>query len=492
MEIVATPRQIVDVLPDLIFEFDGDARYVALHCGDKSDLYCAPEEFLGRHYTEVLPTSVTDKFGVPLEEALATGNPTRVNYLLPGDDEIQYFECRFLPLESAGVLGVVRNMTDSWRSKTELKQRESQYRTLVNNIPGLVYRCMIDENWTSVYVSPAVEHLTGYPPEDFLARRRSFTEITHPEDRLPVRREVMAAVDERRPFHVSYRVIDKNGEIRHVTERGQAVYAEHDEVHYLDGVVFDVTEIHQMRQRVLINSKMAAVGNLAAGVAHEINNPLTIAMANLEFVAEELEEHSADRDGEIATAIGKVQDGITRVRNIIDDLRAFTDAADSRADRLDLEKLTNWAVRRTISRSDSTRANCIETHLSPVPPIWASEVGLVQVIWNLLDNGMEAIARRDDGGGKVEVRLRHENDRVILEVCDDGPGMSKQVADRAFEPFFTTKVVGEGAGLGLFVCKGLVEGMDGTIDLDTQLDRGTCVQVAFPTFEPHYSEPGAE
>lgn len=490
-------EQILSALPDLIFEFTPDGHYAAMHAGSEDELYCPPEDFLSLHYSEVLPDDVAEKFGAAFHEATDSGEPTTVSYLLPASDELDYYECRFLPLEDGPILATIRNMTDTWRTKTELEQSESRYRTLVNNIPGMVYRCLTDKDWTAVFVSPAVEDLTGYPASDFMSRRRNLADITHPEDRQPVRRQVMAALEQRRPFHVSYRMIGADGEIRHVAERGQAVYAKHDEVDYLDGVVFDVTDIHRMRQRVLLNSKMAAVGNLAAGVAHEINNPLTIAMANLEFVSRALDNgadgppENADEEAEetvsrddIQAAIDKVHSSIERVQSIIDDLRTFTDAADSRADQIDLQRLTEWAIRRT--RAQSSTPGRIESDIDSVPNVWASEVGVVQVIWNLVDNGLEAIA--DDDSGAVHVSLREIDDRVVLQICDDGPGMDADVATRAFEPFFTTKPVGEGAGLGLFVCKGLVEGMDGSIELDTAPGDGTCVRISFPAFSAPYPD----
>ncbi len=482
-------QQIVAALPDLIFEFSADGYYSHVHSDDDSDLYCSPEEFLGEHFSDVLPQPVVEEFDAAFTELGEHGQPITMSYMLPIDAELQYFECRLLPMETGHILALIRNMTDSWRAKTELEQSETRYRTLVNNIPGIVYRCHLDEEWSAVYVSPAIEELVGYPAQDFMTRRRSLSGVTHPEDRQRVRREVMNAVKEQRSFQMSYRMIDADGQVRQVTERGQAVYAEFDEVNYLDGVVIDVTEVHQMRQRLLLNTKMAAVGNLAAGVAHEINNPLAIAMANLDFIADELREttdtDNADSTDGIRDALSKVQGSIDRVRSIIDDLRTFTDAADGRAQQLDLQRLTQWAIERARSRSESTEA--IHTDLHSVPTIWASEVGVVQVIWNLLHNGLEALERRKEEGGHVVVTLRQHDDRVILQVCDNGPGMSDDIANRAFEPFFTTKPVGQGAGLGLFVCQGLVEGMDGSIDFETNPGEGTCIQISFPTYEAPYT-----
>ena len=487
---IATAEQIVAVMPDLIFEFSPDGRYIAMHAGGEDNLYCSVDKILGRHFRDVLPGPVVRELEPAFEKA-AAGKVTTVSYLMPGFDRLKYFDCRLLPIESGHILALIRDMTDSWRDKTELEQSEERYRTLVNNIPGVVYRCHLDAEWTAIFVSPEIEQMLGFPADDFLTRRRSFAGISHPEDHEPVRRDVLQAVEQGRPYHVSYRIIDAEGQVRHVIERGQAIYAEFDDANYLDGIILDVTDIHRMRQRLLVNSKMAAVGNLAAGVAHEINNPLAIAMANVEYVSEELGT-VADLVGDdpalegaladVALAVDKIQGGIDRVRGIIDDLRAFTDAAEGRADRLDVRRLIQWTIHRADARTIAPGS--IDVRLDDVPSIWASEVGVVQVLWNLMDNAIEAVADEAESDGAIRISLFEEDEQVCLEVTDDGPGMEPDVAARAFEPFFTTKPVGQGAGLGLFVCRGLVESMDGNIELHTAPGEGTRVRVCFPAFNP--------
>ena len=493
MSPIANSDEVLDVMPDIILELTRDGRYVAFHIGPEPQLYASPEKLVGKHYGEVLPEAVTRQFDAGFDDLRRSGETTTFSYMLPREDELEYYECRLLPLKSDHVVALIRNMTDSWRAKTELQQSASRYRTLVNNIPGLVYRCAIDDNWTTHFVSDAIEEMVGYDGDEFISQQRGLVEIIHPEDRNHVQQTVRQAVDADEPFRISYRMIDADGEVRHAIERGQAIYAEFDETRYLDGVIFDVTELHKMRQRVLVNSKMAAVGNLAAGVAHEINNPLTVALANLEYVAEELGavEDAVDDDPpvvealkDVSTAVEKIQGGIDRVRNIIDNLRTFTDAAESQADHVDITDLVDWAIRRKQERVDCD--GCLRPQLDSVAPVWASEVGLVQVVWNLIDNGLEAIARSDKDG-VVDISLTEEGDRVYLVVSDNGPGMKPEVEQRALEPFYTTKSVGDGAGLGLFVCQGLVDGMDGTIDIETTPGKGTTVRVSLPAFEPSYS-----
>ena len=485
---MTTAEALLESIPDLVLEFDPQGVYVAYHAGPRGELYCKSEDFIGRHFSDVLPENASRKIQEGLQRVLDSGQPCEISYLLAIDGELKYFDCRLLPVQTGNILALTRNMTESWRSRTELEQNESQFRALVTNIPGVVYRCHIDSDWTAVYISENVEKLLGYPAENFMSGQRVLASCIHPEDRTSLAREIDEAVKAKRQFDLTYRMIDSDGNIHHVQERGRPVYAQLDEAHYIDGVIFDVTDIHQMRQRVLINHKMAAVGSLAAGVAHEINNPLAIILANLEYVSEELsaitKAVAADPPvvealADVGTAITKVQSGTDRVRRIIDDLRTFSDAAESRADQIDLRRLVSWAVQSFDSTSNLSPE--VTLKLGAVPEIWASEVGIVQVIWNLLANAFDAISTQNINGGELGISLSSDDELVVLEVTDNGPGMNEEVARRAFEPFFTTKAVGEGAGLGLFVCQGLVEGMDGEIDLLTTPGEGTTVRVSFPT-----------
>ena len=496
------PDQILSTLPDLIFEVDDQHRLVALHGSSSVPTHLPPEEFLGEDYRDVLPESVAEAMNQAFARLKETGEMVTTSYRLPINGEMRSWQARILPGPKAGwMIVVVRDMTDEWLSKSAVAQSEDRYRTLVNNIPGVVYRCHIDDVWSAIFVSPGIEDLLGYSVDDFISGGETLGSFIHPEDRSHVQELVMDAVDNDRPFHVSYRAIDAEGQIRHITERGQAIYDDHDQRRYLDGAFFDVTDMHHMRQEVLVNSKMAAVGNLAAGVAHEINNPLAIAMANLEYVAEEVTDvidavdadpHVEEALDDISIGIGKVQTAIDRVRAIVDDLRTFTDAAEGLAQQVDLRRLVEWVIRRV--RTKSRNPIDLTVSLDDVPSIWASEVGAVQVLWNLLDNAVEAI-QSQGGDGTIRISLYSEDDHVYLIVDDNGPGMAPEIAQRAFEPFYTTKQVGQGAGLGLFVCQGLIKGMDGTIDVETQPGEGTRVTVSFPAYEaplrPDRSHPSA-
>lgn len=487
---VTSSEEIIAALPDLILELDSEGVYVAYHSGNQEKLYRSPEHLLGRHFREVLPQSVSSQIAPAFEKAVETKVAQEISYIINYGEELRYFETRISPLGSGNVLAIIQDRTESWRARTELQQSEEQFRALVQNIPGVVYRCEINEDWTAVYISDATEDIYGYPAEDFLAGRVTLGSLLHPEDAPRLLPAVQRAVKENRPFDLNYRIINRAGKVRVLHERGRPVFAEFKKADYIDGVIFDITEMHQMRQRVMINHKMAAVGNLAAGVAHEINNPLAIAMANLEYMAEEIDALRSSDDAEqsetlssaledISSAISKIRHSTDRVRNIVDDLRAFTDAAEGRPHNLDLQRLLIWSVQRFESRKSHLPE--VKMHLEEVAPIWASEVGVVQVLWNLLENAFDAVAEMEtEREPSIEIFLTQQTDQILIRMTDNGPGMSEEVTRRAFEPFFTTKPVGQGAGLGLFVCQGLLEGMDSTIEIKSQPGEGTEVTISFP------------
>lgn len=150
------------------------------------------------------------------------------------------------------VIGSSLDVTERIKTEEKLKEREEQFRTLISNIPGIVYRCALDSNWTLHYISEAVETLTGYKPEDFIGKKtEGFARIIHPDDWQYVEAEVSAAVKRKRTYTIEYRIIHKDGTVKWVYEKGQAVCDEHGEVLCLDGAIFDITERKQTEQKLM-------------------------------------------------------------------------------------------------------------------------------------------------------------------------------------------------------------------------------------------------
>lgn len=475
-------------MPDMMFILDGQGRYVNYHAGRTEDLYVPPEVFLGKRVEEVLPARIGGLFQEAYQRALGSEEVQFVEYGLPLRGEIIWFEARFVGMKDDHVLVIVRNIHEAHQIKTRFEENEARFRALVSNVPGAIYRMRCDAHWTTAYISDAIEAITGYAASEFISSNiRSFASVIHPEDRVRVAREVQEALAQDVPFELEYRILHATGSIRWVTDRGQRVPFEDESERLVDGVILDTTEWRSVQQKLLVNRQMASVGALAAGVAHEINNPLAIIMANLEYALEELNElglsftqepQLEEAVGDVRMAVGKIGDSVDRVRRIVGDLRSFSDAAEQHAARVNVERVLEWAIQR-LEELPTLEAK-VERVFETVPSLWANELGLLQVFSHLLANAAHALTGR--GEGSIEVRLFEDKERgaIVVEVIDTGSGMSEETMDHMFEPFFTTKGVGGGTGLGLFVSRGIVQGLGGEIEVESALDEGSTFRVLLP------------
>ncbi len=142
-----------------------------------------------------------------------------------------------------------KKLTESKDAELKLKQERERFFSLVSNIPGAVYRCEFNSNWRMFYISDAIKDISGYPASDFFDEKiRTFSSIIHPADRIMLEKNVIDAVEENKPYTIEYRIIDSNGEIHWVYEKGQAVFGDNEEILWLDGVIFDITEFKRDKE----------------------------------------------------------------------------------------------------------------------------------------------------------------------------------------------------------------------------------------------------
>ncbi|MFC1606462.1 response regulator [Candidatus Latescibacterota bacterium] len=162
------------------------------------------------------------------------------------------------------VIASILDITDRKEAEKKIQENERQFRTLVGNIPGVVYRCLMDEHWTMVFISDEIEVLSGYPATDFLGENppRSFSSIMHHDDIEPIAQSTISALKEQRPYAHEYRVIDKDGTMHWVLAKGQGISDDNNNLLYLDGTIFDITEQKMKQQSALLGSE---IGNILIG-----------------------------------------------------------------------------------------------------------------------------------------------------------------------------------------------------------------------------------
>jgi signal transduction histidine kinase len=243
----------------------------------------------------------------------------------------------------------------------------------------------------------------------------------------------------------------------------------------VNGLATDVSELRKLQAAAIQSDRMAAMGALAASVAHEINNPLAYVQAALEGIKREL-DRPGDA-GQLAELLATAQTGFERIASITNDLRTFSRPDDDHREPQLLAHVVGGVLR--LARKSLDARATLELDLAPTPPVLANEARLAQVVMNLIMNALDAV---QDLGAAAQVRLatRAERDQAILEVTDNGSGIDPAVRERIFEPFVTTKPVGQGTGLGLFVCRNLVEELGGQLSAHDRPGGGTIFRMAIP------------
>jgi PAS domain S-box-containing protein len=263
---------------------------------------------------------------------------------------------------------------------------------------------------------------------------------------------------------------------RDVTERNAAVEA-----------------LRASEEQLVLADRMASLGRLAAGVAHEINNPLTYVVANLGFAEGALGELAAAAAAgapvppalaaELREAIAEARGGTLRVRDIVRDLKTFSRGDDGAHGQVDLRRVVESCV--AMARSEIRHRARLALDLAALPPIAGNEAKLGQVVLNLLVNAAQAIPEGAVDANEIRVTLAAAGSQeVAIEVRDTGCGVDPADLRRIFDPFFTTKPVGQGTGLGLAISHRIVADAGGRIDVETDGRRGTTFRVTLPRRVP--------
>jgi len=254
-------------------------------------------------------------------------------------------------------------------------------------------------------------------------------------------------------------------------------------------LIRDETDKKVLTDRVRRAEHLAEVGTLAAGVAHEINNPLTFVAMNIGMVGEMLDEPSPPID-DIRELLTDVEHGVDRIRGVTADLSALALPHDERRGPIRLDHLLERVIHMVNTAEQQDATVQIETAIATVPPVLGTVGRLEQVFTNLLQNAIWACHPQQTGQLRVEVG-RTSDERAWVEIHDNGVGISPEVATRIFEPFFTTRRGGRGTGLGLYLVRCYLEELGGSIECQSVLGEGTCMRVTLPLMEDD-AEPSTE
>jgi two-component system, cell cycle sensor histidine kinase and response regulator CckA len=383
------------------------------------------------------------------------------------------------------------------RLESALKDRERWFSTTLRAIGDAVIAVDSEERVT--FVNRVGEALTGCTQEQLVGKRledafRLVDERTGKPIAVPVRAAFAAEGPVRIPPGSALEGPD--GQVP-VEDSVAPIVDENGKLWGAVIVFHDVSEQRRLEKQMAHSDRLASLGTLAAGVAHEINNPLMFVVGNLSVVLEQLEALKKSLPPSMPSGIAEptplahvkqieevlleVNEGAERIQQIVNDLRIFAHP-EAPQQSSDVTASIEWAL-RVVGSLVRERAR-LELDLVPIPPARGDSARLGQVFLNLLINAAQAIPEGNVIGNIVRVSTRLDDaGRIVVSIADTGAGMSPDIVKRIFDPFFTTKPVGSGTGLGLSICHGIVQGLGGELRVESTPGQGSAFHVLLPISE---------
>ncbi len=338
--------------------------------------------------------------------------------------------------------------------------------------------------------SDALFKIFGVPPTFEPTLERYMAGI-HPDDRERVQAIIQQALVDHKPFRFSHRIVVPDGTQRSLQCSGRVIVARDGQVRELVGSTQDVTERRQMEDQLLLSGKLAALGTLASGVAHEINNPLAYVATNLELLDRQLgdieQAATLDQTKPLRDAVAAARHGSARMRDIVRGLKTFSRTTPDGRTPVDLAQVADLAI-DVASHEISQRARVVRDY-APTPRVPANESRLSQVFMNLLLNAAQAIQPGDATANEIRVRIyQGVTGRACVEVSDTGSGIEPEHVGKIFDPFYTTNPTGEGTGLGLSICHGIIRDLGGDIKVTSTGRHGTTFAISLPVVDASDAE----
>lgn len=370
------------------------------------------------------------------------------------------------------------------RDLVDENRRQVELLTMAEEISA-VGHWRLDIMTGALFWSPQVYRIHGRDPATFKPTLENSVAAYHADDRTRMSRALDDAATAQRNFDFHLRLIRADGAVRIVGVRLQRQLDREGRVDALFGVLEDVTKRREIEGRLAHAEKMASIGTLAAGVAHEVNNPLSYMKANADMMAEEIAEMSgvspSSRLRDLAERVAEIREGTRRIHHIVKGLKAFSRASAKKTENIDLSRILDMAV-RLASHELRHRAELVCDFATDTPVVMGDESQLVQVAVNLIVNAAQAIPDGHRAHNVVTLSCgRTADGKAFFMVADTGKGMAPETLRQAFTPFFTTKAQDVGTGLGLAISHGIITSHGGTIAADSKEGEGTTIRVELPS-----------
>jgi two-component system, cell cycle sensor histidine kinase and response regulator CckA len=476
----AEERQaIVASALDCIVTMDADGTVRDFNPAAEQTFGYTSEEAIGRQLGELIVPPELRESG--LRRFLDLGEPRAMGKRLSmtamrSDGTTLPIELSIAKVEGEEPLfvGFIRDLTEALAAEEELKAAEARYRSLIENIPLVTYMHGVEAPFSSIFMSPQIESLLGYTPEEWAADPELAVRGIHPDDRERIIALGREAREQGVPSRSEFRFIAQDGRTVWVLDQTIPVRDASGSIVSHQGFLLDITEQKRLEEQLRQSQKMDAIGQLAGGIAHDFNNMLTAITGYAELLAYSFEEGDSRLDD-----VGELKRAAAHAAGLTRQLLAFSRKQMLLPQHLDANEVVSDLepmLRRTIGEQITVRAELEEGVL----PVEADPDQLAQVVLNIALNARDAMP---DGGSLTITTSTVEIGSVPyvgISIADTGTGMDESTRARIFDPFFTTKDTGKGTGLGLATVYGVVSQSGGAIEVESELGRGSTFRVLLP------------
>ncbi len=446
-----------------------------------------PEFFPGRNHFDLYPHAENEAI---FRRAVETGEPFAVfakPFEYPDQPErgVTYWDWSLQPVKEAdgtvsGLIFCLRDVTESVRGQSRLRESEQRLEAAIKGAELGLW------DWNAGSGSPICDAKwvgrLGYSPPEIEVGEASWERLGHPDDLPEALKKLEDHLEGRTPFfEAEFRMRAKSGEWRRIYCRGRVFERDKDgRPLRATGIQEDVTKAKEMEQAVLQQEKMAILGQLAAGIAHEIRNPLSglnIYLAAAETLSRDLELPDTESREKLRRALETARSASVKIEGVIRRVMDFVKPAPSRRGLVNLNEVVTEAVEMAAATLRRGKVRLQTTLLEGLPPCRGDFRLIEQLLLNLITNAVQSLEAQE-GDKTIEIATVTGRDRIVLTVADSGPGVPEGLRDKIFEPFFTTK--GSGTGLGLSISRRIVAEHGGSLEVGASRLGGAEFRVLLP------------
>ena len=465
-------RRLVEVSPDAIFVNRGDRIVFINDQGVKLFGANNPDDIVGKSPLELihpgdhaavrarLQQLVEGRETVPLVEEKIVRLDGRVV-------DVETSAARFIDHEGMGIQVVLRDISDRKRADQALQKERDFIDAVLETAGALVV--VLDRDGRILRFNRACEQTTGYSSEEVLGRHVwDLFVIPDEVDAVKAMFERLRGGEPRYDYENYWK--GKDGLLRRISWTNTVLTDPNGKVDYIVAAGLDITDFKHMQEQLRKTERIAELGTLASGMAHEIGTPMNVILGRAEYLFQRVTDEGTKKG--LATIVTQVE----RITKVMNQLLAFARRKTPERRAVDLGQTIDDSLEMFHERMTRSRITVEKVIEANMPSVHADRDQLMQVLINLVMNSIHAMPE----GGRLRLSLDREDSHVRLGVSDTGQGMSEEICSKVFDPFFTTKDFGKGTGLGLTVVKGIIEEHSGTIVVESAVDKGTTFWIRLP------------